>query len=181
MPFERFTEQAQDILRRAQELVLRGGGRELDTPHLLVAMFEAPDSQAVEVCKRLGVDPALLARRARQAALGGRAAGGAPTNALYITPRARRALDQAVAEADRRGDQYVAVEHIFLALLTDTHHAGAPLAAPLRSGRTAAPRSVGERASGRRRVARTASGRSRATPHCAWRSGRPPLLWPGGS
>ncbi|MBX5492570.1 MAG: AAA family ATPase [Chloroflexi bacterium] len=118
MPFERFTEQAQEILRRAQELVLSQGQRELDTTHLLLALLETPGSQAAEVCKRLGVDPAPIARQVRQR-LGGRTAVAGPTNALYITARARRVLEQAVAEADRRGDHYVAVEHLFLALLNE--------------------------------------------------------------
>src|SRR5579875_105454 len=127
MPFERFTEQAQEVLRRAQELVLQQGQRELDTPHLLLALLETPGSQAAEVCRRLGVDPAPLARQLRQR-LSLRGPGGAgPIAALYITARARRVLEQAVAEADRRGDRYVAVEHLFLALLNEPEGAASRL------------------------------------------------------
>src|SRR5579875_3976208 len=127
MPFERFTEQAQEVLRRAQELVLQQGQRELDTPHLLLALLETPGSQAVDVCRRLGVDPAPLARQLRQR-LSLRGPGGAgPIAALYITARARRVLEQAVAEADRRGDRYVAVEHLFLALLNEPEGAASRL------------------------------------------------------
>jgi ATP-dependent Clp protease ATP-binding subunit ClpC len=118
IPIERFTEQAQDALRRAQELLLRLGQRELDTPHLLYALLEQPNGLVAEVCARLGVDVRALLSRVR-AALGTTGRAGAMTNTLYITPRARQALDWAIAEADRRGDTYVSVEHLFLALLQD--------------------------------------------------------------
>jgi ATP-dependent Clp protease ATP-binding subunit ClpC len=71
IPIERFTEQAQEVLRRAQEILLRLGQRELDTTHLLVALLEQPGGLVADVCARLGVDIAALQGRAR-VALGGR-------------------------------------------------------------------------------------------------------------
>src|SRR5438270_930097 len=62
IPIERFTEQAQEALRRAQELLLRLGQRELDTPHLLFALLDQPSGQVAAVCAKLGVDLAALAR-----------------------------------------------------------------------------------------------------------------------
>jgi ATP-dependent Clp protease ATP-binding subunit ClpC len=116
VPFERFTEQAQEVLRRAQELLLRLGQRELDTPHLLLALLEQPGGLVAEVCSRLGVDVAALTARVRPL-LGGRAGAAGMVNTIYLTPRARRVLETAVADAERRGDSYVSVEHLFLALL----------------------------------------------------------------
>ena len=118
IPIERFTEQAQEVLRRAQELLLRLGQRELDTTHLLYALLEQPGGLAAEVCGQLGVDaPALLARL--RATFGTRTTSSGATNTLYVTPRGRRVLESAIGDADRRGDSYVSVEHLFLALLNE--------------------------------------------------------------
>src|SRR5262249_250324 len=81
---ERFTEQAQEVLRRAQEPLLRLGQRELDPTHLLLALVEQPDGLVPMVCARLGVDAAALGRRVR-ALLVNRASRTAPQNTLYIT------------------------------------------------------------------------------------------------
>src|SRR5438046_2480917 len=119
IPIERFTEQAQEVLRRAQETLLRLGQRELDTTHLLYALLEQPGGMVADVCARLGVDVATLQGRVR-VALGGRGTATGPVTALYVTPRARRVLESAIADADRRGDSYVSVEHLFLALLNES-------------------------------------------------------------
>src|SRR5579884_3701614 len=118
IPIERFTEQAQEVLRRAQETLLRLGQRELDTTHLLYALLEQPGGLVADVCARLGVDTASLLGRVR-VALGGRGSASGPVTSLYVTPRARRVLEAAMADADRRGDTYVSVEHLFLALLNE--------------------------------------------------------------
>jgi ATP-dependent Clp protease ATP-binding subunit ClpC len=118
IPIERFTEQAQEVLRRAQETLLRQGQRELDTTHLLYALLEQPGGLVAEVCARLGVDVASLLGRVR-VALGGRGTASGSVTSLYVTPRARRVLESAIADADRRGDTYVSVEHLFLALLNE--------------------------------------------------------------
>jgi ATP-dependent Clp protease ATP-binding subunit ClpC len=119
IPIERFTEQAQEVLRRAQEILLRLGQRELDTTHLLVALLEQPGGLVADVCARLGVDIAALQGRAR-VALGGRGPASGPVTSLYVAPRARRVLEVALADAERRGDSYVSVEHVFLALLNES-------------------------------------------------------------
>src|SRR5829696_8937903 len=128
LPIERFTEQAQEVLRRAQEALLRLGLRELDTTHLLYALLEQPGGQVAEVCARLGVDVSALLGRVR-IALGGRGVASGPVTSLYVTPRARRVLEAAIADSERRGDSYVSVEHLFLALLSEPE---GPTAALLR-------------------------------------------------
>src|SRR3954462_1648130 len=124
IPIERFTEQAQEALRRAQELLLRLGQRELDTPHLLFALLEQPNGQVSAVCAKLGVDARALAARVR-GLLGSRTS--VTGSALYITPRANRVIDRAVADADQRGDAYVSVEPLFLSLLNESDGPTAPL------------------------------------------------------
>jgi ATP-dependent Clp protease ATP-binding subunit ClpC len=40
---------------------------------------------------------------------------------IYVTARAKQALDQALADAQQRGDQFASTEHLLLALLADPH------------------------------------------------------------
>ena len=38
MPFDRFTERAQDVIARSQEILLRYGHNQIDTEHILLAL-----------------------------------------------------------------------------------------------------------------------------------------------
>ena len=43
MPFDRFTERAQDVIARSQEILLRYGHNQMDTEHVFLALLEQPE------------------------------------------------------------------------------------------------------------------------------------------
>jgi len=123
IPLEKFTEQARRVLANVQQLLARLRHNQLDSEHLLVALLGEPDSLVQAAFQRqTGFAPAKLlewlradlARRPTATAT----STGAP-DALYVTPRAHAAIQAALADAERRGDQYAGTEHLLLALLAD--------------------------------------------------------------
>ncbi|MGI9148240.1 MAG: ATP-dependent Clp protease ATP-binding subunit [Chloroflexota bacterium] len=118
MPLERFTDEAREALARVQQLLLRLRHNQLDAEHLLLGLLGEPDGLVKAAFQKLdGFQPALLLEWLR-AELSRRPAA-AQSGALYMTARAKQALDQALADAQLRGDQFAGTEHLLLALLAD--------------------------------------------------------------
>src|SRR5256714_15333876 len=105
IPLERFTDEAREALARVQQLLLRLRHNQLDAEHLLLALLGEPDGLIKAAFQKLdGFQPALLLEWLR-ADLGRRPIAAQP-NPVYITARAKQALDQALVDAEKRGDQF---------------------------------------------------------------------------
>src|SRR5262249_19150845 len=118
IPLERFTDEAREALARVQQLLLRLRHNQLDAEHLLLALLGEPDGLVKGVFQKLdGFQPEVLLGWLR-AELSRRPLATQP-GAIYLTPRAKLALDSALADAERRGDQFAGTEHLLLALLAD--------------------------------------------------------------
>lgn len=46
LPFDRFTERAQDVIARSQEILMRYSHNQMDTEHVFLALLEQPDGLA---------------------------------------------------------------------------------------------------------------------------------------
>ena len=118
IPLERFTDEAREALARVQQLLLRLRHNQLDSEHLLLALLGEPDGLIKAAFQKLdGFQPALLLEWLR-AELGRRPIA-TQSGAMYVTPRAKQALDLALADAESRGDQFAGTEHLLLALLAN--------------------------------------------------------------
>jgi ATP-dependent Clp protease ATP-binding subunit ClpC len=118
IPLERFTDEAREAFARVQQLLMRLRHNQLDAEHLLLALLGEPDGLIRAAFQKLdGFQAAVLLAWLR-AELGRRPAATQP-GALFITPRAKRVIDTALADAQRRGDQFASTEHLLLALLAD--------------------------------------------------------------
>jgi ATP-dependent Clp protease ATP-binding subunit ClpB len=117
-----FTHKAQDAILAAQDLARELGQQQVDALHLLYALLNQEESIIVNVLERLGVDIEELKRRTRYYL------GKIPTiitpqtfGQFYLTQDMAKVLDVARQEMRKMGDEYISVEHLFLALLsTDT-------------------------------------------------------------
>src|SRR6266704_2340045 len=93
IPLERFTDEARAALARVQQLLLRLRHNQLDAEHLLLGLLGEPDGLVRAAFQKLdGFQPALLLEWLRNE-LSQRPVA-AQTNAMYITARAKNALDQ---------------------------------------------------------------------------------------
>jgi ATP-dependent Clp protease ATP-binding subunit ClpC len=118
IPLERFTEEAREALARVQQLLLRLRHNQVDAEHLLLGILGDPDGSVKAAFQKLDqFQPGLLLDWLRTE-LGRRPVAAQP-GAMYITPRAKQAIDAALADAEKRGDQFASTEHLLLALLAD--------------------------------------------------------------
>jgi ATP-dependent Clp protease ATP-binding subunit ClpC len=118
IPLERFTNEARAALERVQQLLLRLRHNQLDAEHLLLGLLGEPDGLIKAAFEKLESFEAAQLLEWLRAELGRRPVA-AQSGAVFITPRARQVLQQALQDAQNRGDQFAGTEHLLLALLAD--------------------------------------------------------------
>ena len=123
MDMNKFSERAREALETAQGIVRRAPGNQLGTEHLLIGVLSLPGGVVEQVFSLLGVDKGTAMARANHylqtagaGRVGGPAAGG---DQLYLTPRAKAALDIAGQKAQAMGDAFVGTEHLLLGILLE--------------------------------------------------------------
>ena len=122
MDMDRFSERAREALETAQGIVRRGPGNQLGTEHLLIGVLSLPGGVVEQVFNLLGVDKGTAMARANhylQTAGAGRVGGPVGGDQLYLTPRAKAALDIAGQRAQSMGDAFVGTEHLLLGILLE--------------------------------------------------------------
>jgi ATP-dependent Clp protease ATP-binding subunit ClpC len=122
MDVNKFSERAREALETAQGIVRRAPGNQLGTEHLLIGVLSLPGGVVEQIFNLLGVDKGAAAARANhylQTAGAGRVGGPAGGDQLYLTPRAKAALDIAGQKAQSMGDAFVGTEHLLLGILLE--------------------------------------------------------------
>ncbi len=121
MRFDKFTIKSQELIQNAQTLASQYNHQQFEPEHLLAAMLKEPEGIAGGMLRKLGVSPDEIAQRA-VAALEklSRVSGGGLTD-IYASPRTKAVLEAAFAQATRMKDEYVSIEHIFLAIADEKH------------------------------------------------------------
>ena len=113
-----FTHKAQDAIISAQDLARERGQQQIDALHLLYSLLTQEESLVLNLLKRIGVDFENLKRKTKSALE--RIPVIATPQAFgqfYLTQDMAKVLDRARQEAMKMGDEYISVEHLFLALL----------------------------------------------------------------
>ncbi len=113
----KLTEKAQEALVASQRLAEERQHTQLEPEHLLHALTSQDQGVVPAVLEKLGVPPRTLLQQL-EPALGGLARAHGPAQ-VYVSPRVRRILEVAQAEAQRLNDDYVSTEHFLLALADD--------------------------------------------------------------
>ncbi|MDD4230915.1 MAG: ATP-dependent chaperone ClpB [Dehalococcoidales bacterium] len=115
MDINRFTEKAREALLQAFELARQHGNTQVDPEHLMLAIVNQKDGVAGQILSRLGVTPRHL-EVDMQAKIEAKPRAGAAAE-VYPSNDFNKVLDTAVKEMGHFKDDYVSVEHLFLALL----------------------------------------------------------------
>ena len=113
-----FTEQAQQALHNSQELVRRYRHSQWDVEHIFLALVAEEAGIPAKILAELGVSTAAVKSRLEQL-LEASPQLAQPANQIYTTPRIQRLLDTAREESQRLKDEYISVEHLFIAALRE--------------------------------------------------------------
>ncbi len=122
MDQNQFTQKSQEALHLAQTKALRFGHQQVDSEHLTLALIEPSESLIRRILSRQSVDPdALIQALESNLEKRPRVSGsGADEAQIYFTTRLQKILVGAEEEAKTLQDDYVSVEHLWLALLGDS-------------------------------------------------------------
>jgi len=113
-----FTNKAQDAILTAQSAAQEKGQQQVDALHLLLALLLQDGSVVLTLLQKLGVDVDNLKKKVENQitkipVISAPAAFGQ----LYLTQDMAKVLDRARQEAQKMGDEFISVEHLFLALI----------------------------------------------------------------
>ena len=114
MNINKYTIKSQEALQSALELARRQGQQALEPAHLLKSLLELGDSLVDFLLAKLSVSrPHLEEATDKLIATLPKVSGGDP----YLSSEANKVLDKAEDIASQMKDEYVALEHLFLALV----------------------------------------------------------------
>lgn len=114
MNISRFTQKSIQAVQDLEKIAYDNGHQEIEQEHLLYALINQEDSLVLKMIEKMQIDKAHFIdslNRALQKRV--KVQGGKP----YIGQYLNQALIYAEDEAKAMGDEYVSVEHLFLALL----------------------------------------------------------------
>ena len=126
MDLNKFTQKSQEAISEAQNIGVRHSHQQIDAEHVALALAEQEDGLIPRLLERLGKDPknyiaALEAELKKVPQVSG---PGAQQGQIYVTQRLNQVLVKSQDMAKKMQDDYVSVEHIFLALLEESASSG---------------------------------------------------------
>lgn len=121
MDANQFTEKSQEALATAQSIAGSMNHVEVDVEHLVIALLGQPDGIVSRLLARMDVDTSGLVSRLesemrRRPAVSG---PGTEPGKVYVSKRMGKLFAQAESEARRLKDDYISVEHLFLASIDE--------------------------------------------------------------
>ncbi len=149
------TPEARQSMQFAREEAKRLGQPAVGTEHLLLGILHCRESYAVKALNALGVtlETARGCLRTTMPGLTPKPSHSQRSAPDGVTPQARRIIDGSLREALKRGEGHVGVEHLVLALLSDSRSGAVQTLEALRT----TPSAI------RRRLERERSGHADAT------------------
>lgn len=116
MNFNNFTIKSQEAIQQAVQLASQRSQQAIEAAHLLKAVIMTGESMANFLFQKLGVNQQNLNLALdRQLDSYPKVSGGEP----YLSSEANAVLQKAIDYSGKMGDQYVSLEHIILALLSE--------------------------------------------------------------
>ena len=115
MNINKFTQKSMEAVQNCEKLAYEYGNQQIDQPHLLYSLLTLDDSLIMKLITKMGIQGDMFKNEAKQAIEKlTKVSGGGQ---LYISNDLNKVLINAEDEAKSMGDEYVSVEHLFLALL----------------------------------------------------------------
>lgn len=116
-PLSHFTTKAKEAIKKAHELAIERAQNHVNPMHLLTALLVQEDSIVFSVLEKLEVDTLLLTDNVLEAIeTGDSGSTVAPSYQLYLTPELAQIIEHSAKVAANMKDEFVSVEHLFLAI-----------------------------------------------------------------
>ena len=119
MNMNQFTQKSLEAVQNARDIATQYGSQQIEQPHLLLALVDQEGGFIPQLLTRVGLTVESFRAAARhEVELLPKVSGpGREADRIYIAPGVDKAMNQALAIAGGMKDEFVSVEHLFLALL----------------------------------------------------------------
>lgn len=121
MNFERFTIKSQEAIQKSLDMAQNAQNQAIETPHLLKALLQVGEEITKYLFAKLNVSTQNLnAELDRQIQIYPKVSGGNQ----YLSNETNKVLERAISLSDKKGNQFVPLEMILLALFEEKNAAG---------------------------------------------------------
>ena len=119
MNAQKFTQKSLEAIQNAQSITVENGNQQLEQAHLLLALLQQENGLIPQLLKKMDVNlESILAAAKQEVGKLPKVSGpGREADKYYVSRSVDAALTKAENIADSMKDEYVSVEHLFLALL----------------------------------------------------------------
>lgn len=117
MDANKFTKKALDAINNAQSVAVERHNQQLQKEHIAYALLQDEDGLIPSLITRCGADAPQLEREIDKIINSFPKVSGGGASDVYLAPDTALALSQAEKLAQKYGDDFVSVEHVFEALL----------------------------------------------------------------
>ena len=114
MNLNQFTVKSQEVIQKAQQIAMEFGNQSIEPQHLLEGIFQSDENISKFLLKKSEVDETLVRDRNRESI---EALPKVEGGNIYLSQSANKVLLEAPNIAKKMGDEYVTIEHLWLALL----------------------------------------------------------------
>ena len=114
MNISKFTQKSMEAVQGCEKLAYEYGNQEIEQEHLLYSLLTIEDSLILKLIEKMEIQKQHFVNRVEQAL---RQRTKVQGGQVYIGQYLNKVLISAEDEAKQLGDEYVSVEHLFLALL----------------------------------------------------------------
>ena len=114
MNINKFTQNSMQAVQGCEKVAYEYGNQEIEQEHLLYALVTQNDSLILKLLEKMEIQKELFINRVEEAL---RKRTKVQGGQVYIGQDLNKALIHAEDEATQMGDEYISVEHIFLALI----------------------------------------------------------------
>ena len=115
----KFTQKSIDAIQAAQDLSISYQNNCVEQEHLLYALLSQDGGLVPQILTRMNIDAAAVEQAALKFVEGlSRVTGsGREAGKIFVSPDLDKVITEAEAQAERMKDEYVSVEHLFIALV----------------------------------------------------------------
>ncbi|MGN9173147.1 ATP-dependent chaperone ClpB [Lachnospiraceae bacterium HCP1S3_A8] len=115
MNINKFTQKSMEAVQNCEKLAYEHGNQQLEQEHLLYSLLTLEDSLILKLITKMNISKEMFMNEAEQAV--NRLTKVSGGGQLYVSNDLNKVLISAEDEAKVMGDEYVSVEHLFLAML----------------------------------------------------------------
>ena len=115
MNINKFTQKSMEAVQNCEKYAYEYGNQQIEQEHLFYSLLTLDDSLILKLLTKTGISKEMIVNEAEQKLAGLPKVSG--SSQVYISNDLNKVLIHAEDESKGMGDEYVSVEHIFLALM----------------------------------------------------------------